>query len=90
MMPWHAKHEGFALCMLMSSRMLCAFLPGSFSLRLPTLGGGVPGGVPLMRSRIHAPRSTGAVRFGYDVSIRMAPLPSNPRRADCVTVTGWN
>ena len=33
-----------------------------------------------MFSRIHAPRSTGAVRLGYDVAISTLPLPSSPQR----------
>ena len=46
-----------------------------------TFGGGAGGGVPSMFSRIHLPRSTGDVRFGYDVTVRMLPCPSSPRRA---------
>ena len=55
-----------------------AGLPRTSSFRMPTFGGGMAGGVPRMRSRIHAPRSTGAVRFGYAVAISTAPLPSRP------------
>ena len=33
-----------------------------------------------MFSRIHAPRSTGDVRLGYDVAISTPPLPSSPQR----------
>ena len=36
--------------------------------------------MPKTFSRIHFPRITGEVRFGYDVDIRIAPLPSNPLR----------
>ncbi len=32
-------------------------------------------------SMIHLPRSTGDVRVGYDVTLKMLPCPSNPRRA---------
>ena len=33
-----------------------------------------------MFSTIHAPRTTGDVRFGADVAVRMLPWPSSPRR----------
>ena len=46
----------------------------------PTFGGGGGGGIPSTFSRIHLPRSTGEVRSGYDVTVRMLPCPSNPHR----------
>ena len=49
-----------------------------------TFGGGAGGGVPSRFSRTHLPRSTGDVRSAYDVTIRMLPLPSRPRRASSV------
>ena len=52
----------------------------SFSGSAGTFGGGGGGGVPSMFSSIHLPRSTGDVRFGYDVTVRMLPWPSSPRR----------
>ncbi len=55
---------GSVLCAAISSRMVLNCSPSWFSLRDSTFGGGGAGGVPVMRSRIHAPRSTGAVRFG--------------------------
>ena len=45
-----------------------------------TFGGGGGGGVPRRFSRIHLPRSTGDVRFAYDVTVRMLPWPSSPPR----------
>ncbi len=42
---------------------------------------------PSTFSRIHLPRSTGEVRCACEVTIRMAPLPSRPRRASSVSVT---
>ena len=45
-----------------------------------TFGGGGGGGVPRMFSRIHLPRTTGEVRSGYDVTVRMLPWPSSPPR----------
>ena len=55
--------------------------PASLSVSAGTFGGGGGGGVPRMFSRIHLPRSTGDVRFGYDVTVRMLPWPSRPRRS---------
>ena len=49
--------------------------------RRGTFGGGGGGGVPRRFSRIHLPRTTGDVRSGYDVTVRMLPCPSSPRRA---------
>ena len=43
-------------------------------------GGGAGGGVPSRFSRIHLPRTTGDVRSGYDVTVRMLPCPSRPPR----------
>ena len=45
-----------------------------------TPGGGDGGGVPSRFSRIHLPRTTGDVRSGYDVTVRMLPWPSRPPR----------
>ena len=62
--------------------------------RLPcsggTLGGGGCGGTPSRLVRIHLPRSTGEVRFGYEVTVSMLAWPSSPRRASLVTVTRRN
>ena len=48
-------------------------------------GGGGGGGVPSSTSMTHLPRSTGDVRFASDVSTRMLPCPSTPRRVS----SGW-
>ena len=48
--------------------------------------GGAGGGVPRMFSRMYLPRSTGDVRFGYDVTVSTLPWPSRPRRAGLVSV----
>ena len=45
-----------------------------------TFGGGGGGGVPRRFSRIHLPRTTGEVRSGYEVTVRMLPCPSSPPR----------
>ena len=44
------------------------------SSRAGTLGGGGGGGAPRRFSSSHLPRSTGEVRLGYDVTVRMLPL----------------
>ena len=43
-------------------------------------GGGAGGGVPSTTPITHLPRCTGDVRSATDVSARIAPLPSSPRR----------
>ena len=43
--------------------------------------GGLGAGVPRIFSMIHLPRSTGEVRFGYEVIVRTLPCPSRPRRS---------
>ena len=56
-----------------------------------TLGGGGGGGVPSTFSRIHLPRPTGEVRSEYEVTVRMLPWPSRPRRfVDPASVTRRN
>ena len=62
--PWQALQVGLARCASMISRMVLGFSPSLFSLKAATFGGGGAGGVPVMFSRIQAPRSTGEVRFG--------------------------
>ena len=47
-------------------------------------GGGGGTGAPRMLSRIHLPRTTGEVRSACDVTARMLPWPSSPRRATSV------
>ncbi len=64
---------------------------GFAGLRSPasagTFGGGAGAGVPSTFSSTHLPRSTGDVRFGYDVIVRMLAWPSRPRRFGSVTGT---
>ena len=81
-----AKQLGFSRCRAICAFSVFGFSPGFASFSASTFGGGDAGGVPLMRSSIHAPRSTGAVRFGYDVSISTPPLPSRPQRFESVSV----
>ena len=61
-----------------------SILPPSFafteSSSAGTFGGGGGGGVPSSTSITHLPRSTGEVRSATEVSVRMLPWPSRPRR----------
>ncbi len=51
-----------------------------FSFRAGTLAGGGLGGVPSTFSSSHLPRCTGDVRVAMEVTVRMLPCPSRPRR----------
>ena len=62
----------------------------SFSFNAGTSAGGAVGGVPMRCSRMNAPRNTGDVRFGYAAAMRIAPLPSRPKRVESVSFTRWN
>ena len=62
-------------------------VPGFIDQHVHVTGGGGEGGVPRMFSRMYFPRSTGDVRFGYDVSISTAPLPSSPYRDSSGSLT---
>ena len=69
----------------MRSRIERHAAAGPGSRRGPgTSGGGGGGGVPSRFSSIHLPRSTGDVRCGYAVTVRMLPWPSSPRRLSSV------
>jgi hypothetical protein len=74
----------------MISRTERAFSPSLFSLNPSTSGGGAAGGVPMMFSRIQAPRSTGAVRLAYEVASSTLPFPSSPQRLASASVTRRN
>ena len=75
MVAWQVAQAGLLRCSAIRSRTerTLALLPSEGSGRLGTLGGGGGGGVPSRFSRIHFPRSTGAVRFGRDVTVKMLP-----------------
>ena len=80
---WQVAHVGVrAVLLRCRARSDCGFLAGlvvrAARARSAAARGG---GVPRMFSRIHLPRSTGDVRFGYDVTVRMLPWPSRPRRS---------
>ena len=83
---WHPEHGGFARCVSICSRIVRGF-DSLFSSRGGTFGGGGGGGVPYKFSRIHFPRRTGEVLSACDVTVRMLPWPSSPRRALSVSAT---
>ena len=58
-----------------------------FSSNAGTSGGGSGGGLPSRFCRIHVPRITGEVRFGFEVTSSRLPCPSRPRRASLGTGT---
>ena len=72
---------------LPSARGSSAAAVGAPSWSDGTSGGGGGGGAPRMLSSSHRPRSTGDVRLGYDVTVRMLPCPSSPPRLPSANVT---
>jgi hypothetical protein len=68
---WQPAHTGLARCFSIRSRSESTFPSEPASGKVGTLGGGGCGGTPSRFVRIHFPRSTGEVRFGYDVTVRM-------------------
>src|SRR4029450_10269431 len=74
MAEWHVEHTALVRCLASRSRMVGGNAPpvGSSSVVF-TPGGGGGGGVPNMLSSSHLPRSTGDVRFGYEVVARIDP-----------------
>ena len=77
---WQLAQTGLARCCSIRSRIeqhdACAIVRRRSG---GTFGSGGGGGVPSRFSRIHLPRTTGDVRSGYDVTVRMLPCPSRPR-----------
>ena len=70
----------------MRSRTLFGLAAPASSSNGGTTSGGGGGGVPSTFSSTHLPRSTGEVRWACEVTSRMAPLPSSPRRVSSVSV----
>src|SRR4029453_17502831 len=87
---WQPAQTGFARCASMLSRNDRGLPSADSSFNGGTFGGGGEGGTPRRLVRIHFPRSTGDVRLGYDVTIRMLAWPSNPRRASLGTLMRRN
>src|SRR5689334_10405387 len=67
---WQAAQVGFDRCNSMRWRMVRFFVVSS-SFKDGTLGGGGGGGVPRICNSTHLPRIVGAVRFGYEVTVKM-------------------
>src|SRR5262249_14466137 len=87
---WHVAQAGVARCSSNRSRTDCGLPVSVFSLSVGTFGGGGGGGVPRRFSRINFPLSTGEVRLGYDVTVRILPCPSSPRRFSSASLTRRN
>ena len=82
---WQLAHDGLARWLSSRSRIVRGFALAVCS-NGGTFAGGAGGGVPSRFSRIHLPRSVGAVRSACEVASRMLPLPSSPRRASPASV----
>src|SRR4029453_10726524 len=87
---WQPAQTGFARCASMLSRKDRGLPSAASSFNGGTFGGGGEGGTPRRFVRIHLPRSTGDVRFGYEVTVRMLAWPNSPRRASDGTATRRN
>ena len=79
-MLWQLAQTGLARCCAIRSRIVCTFACVRCSDSAGTFGGGSGGGAPRMLLRIHLPRITGEVRIAGEVTVRMLPWPSRPRR----------
>ena len=80
MREWQPEQTGLARCASSRARSDVASPLSACSSSSGTSGGGGGGGVPSRFSRIHLPRTTGEVRVASDVTVRMLPCPSSPRR----------
>src|SRR4030095_15659946 len=81
MAEWHVEHTALVRCFASRSRMVGGNAPpvGSSGGGLTPGGGGGGGGANMLWSG-HLPRSTGDVRFGYEVVASIAPCASSPPR----------
>ncbi|MNC84951.1 hypothetical protein D3C83_05200 [compost metagenome] len=86
MIWWHPAQTGLLRCCSRRSRTDFAVAVG-LSSNAGTSGGGSGGGLPSRFCRIHVPRMTGEVRFGFEVTSSRLPCPSRPRRASLATAT---
>ncbi len=77
---WQVAHTAFARCCSSRSRTDRGAPSSPAVGRLGTSGGGGEGGVPRKFSSSHTPRTTGEVRFAYEVMVRMLAWPSRPPR----------
>ena len=75
---------GFARCASRRARTVSPTRPcsalASFARSAAAPGGGLGTAAPSRLCTIHCPRTTGDVRFGADVVVKMLPWPSSPRR----------
>src|SRR5690349_9546001 len=81
MLLWQLAQAALARCWVSISRMDLGSVDACFS-SAGTSGGGGGGGVPRIDSKIHAPRSTGLERYGYEETARTAGIPNKPPRVD--------
>src|SRR3954467_302700 len=70
---WQPAHGGLGRCSTPRSRTERTFVAKLGGLSGGTPAGGDGGGAPSRFSRIHFPRTTGDVRSGYDVTVRILP-----------------
>ena len=84
---WQLAQTGFARCCAIRSRIASTLSAPSAGSSSGTFGGGGGGGVPSTFSSTHFPRPTGEVRSGYEVTVRMLPWPSKPRRLPSASAT---
>ena len=87
MRTWQDAHAGFRRCTSICSRIDSRRPSAEVACSSGTSGGGGGGGMPSRFSSTQTPRSTGVVRSGYDVTIRMPPWPSRPPRTPSANVT---
>ena len=84
MIPWQPAQVGLARCSSKRARTVSPTSP-SDSLASAERSASAPGGglgifAPSRLCMSHCPRTTGDVRFGADVAVRMLPWPSTPSR----------
>src|SRR5262245_34682917 len=89
MIRWHDAHTGLLRCSSICCRTVFGAVaaPLLLSSSVGTFGGGGGGGVFRNVLRMYFPRSTGEVRVATDVSARMLPCPSSPRRFGSLSFT---
>ena len=75
---WQLAQTAFVRCCSSRSRTERGAPFSRAPGRLGTSGGGGEGGVPRKFSSSHTPRTTGDVRFAYDVIVRRLAWPSSP------------